>query len=119
MREALFPVCLLVMVGCTTAELERASKPTFKGMELYSWKPAGGEWNFTLLAGTNRQKPISEIIASRTAIVRVFTLKRKLSQLANGEQVFWGNVAKEPVPGEMIKELIAFCGELYIKLEKL
>lgn len=99
-------------------ESEQANKPAFKGMELYSWKPVGKDWRFSLLVGTNALKPTSKITASDTTIVGVDNLKQKLSSLAKGEQVFWRNMAKEPVPHKMIKDLNTFCTEFDIKLEK-
>ena len=119
MKNVIVIACLLAAVGCSSAEPQRAEKPAFKGMELYSWKPAGKAWHFSLLIGSNMQKPVSMITAPETAVVGVVSLKQKLPKLAKGEQVFWRNMAKEPVPDKVIEDLTSFCRKLDIKLEKL
>ncbi len=105
MKRFIIFMCLLAFVGCGISESQRVDKPAFKGMELYSWKPAAKDWHFCLLVGTNRLKSISEITAPETTIVGVDKLKQKLSRLAKGEQVFWKNMAKEPVPRSIKREL--------------
>jgi hypothetical protein len=89
MKNLIFMVCLVLLAGCSSAEPQRVEKAAFKGMELFSWKPAGKDWHFSLLIGTNRQKPDSMITAPETEIVGVGNLKQKLASLAKGEQVFW------------------------------
>jgi hypothetical protein len=122
-RRAAFAILLVLtyvlLAGCSSAEPRRAEEAAFKGMELYSWKPAGEDWHFSLLAGTNSQKPVSTIMAPQTAVVGIADLKQRLARLAEGEQVFWRNVADEPVPGELANDLSTFCTGLGIKLEKL
>jgi hypothetical protein len=111
-------ICLIALVGCSGAQLERAAKPAFKGIELYSWNPGDGKLHFCLFPGTNRQKTSSEITNSEVAIVGIDTLKQRLSALAKGEIVFWRSVANEPVPSEAFDELYIFCQGLDVKLEK-
>jgi hypothetical protein len=111
-------ICLLALVACNSDKTERASKPAFKGMELYSWKPAGGNWYFSLLHGTNRQKDVSEITKPEVTILGIDNLKQRLAKLAEGESVSWSNMANEPVPPEVIDDLDHFCRGLGIKLEK-
>ena len=121
MKIVLLTMAALVMglaVGCVAVP-QRAGKPAFKGMELYSWKPEGKDWHFSLLAGTNRQKSTEEITKPETAVVGVAELKKRLSTLAKGENVFWRNLAKEGVPEEMAKKLSSFCKELQVKLERI
>ena len=78
---------LLAATGCCGRSALRAKKPAFKGMELYSWKPRGEAWQFSLLVGTNRMKPVSLIRAPETTITGVADLKRELSALAKEESV--------------------------------
>jgi len=111
-------ICLLVLVECSGAQLERAAKPAFKGIELYSWNPGDGTWHFSLLPGTNRQKTSSEITNSEVAIVGIDNLKQRLSALAKGEIIFWRNIASEPVSSGFFDELDLFCQGLDIKLER-
>jgi hypothetical protein len=68
---------------------ERASRRSFKGMELYSWKDAKGEWVFALVLGTNRLKTESEIKKKENQILGTKELEKHFLQLAEGEQVLW------------------------------
>lgn len=95
----------------------RAEKPAFKGMELYSWKPEGEEWHFSLLVGTNMQKTEDEIRKLDRTIVGAEDLRVHLAKLAEGEQVFWKNLAKEPIPEPLAKDLKSFCEGIQIKLD--
>jgi hypothetical protein len=45
-------------------------------------------------------------------------LKKRLAKLAEGEQVFWKNLAKEPIPEQTAKDLKSFCDGIKIKLEQ-
>ena len=110
---------MLLVTGCPVSQPRRAEEPAFKGMELYSWKPEGMDWHFSLLVGTNREKQMEEIIEPQNAVIGVGELKRRLSGLAKGERVFWRNLAKELVPEAMEKELKAFCEGLQVKLERI
>lgn len=97
----------------------RAEKPCFKGMELYSWQEKSGEWMFSFLEGTNRNKTYSEITNPSITIKGVENVKIKLAFLAKGESLFWGNVSDGKAslpPDKIIKELADFCKKLYIKL---
>jgi hypothetical protein len=74
----------------------RATRPAFKGVELYSWKDCTPcEWQFALLPGTNRLKTGSEIKNPARVIRGVPGLRQHLSRLAEGETVFW---LKRPLP---------------------
>lgn len=59
-----------------------------KGYELYSW-PAGDEWYFSVLEGTNRLKTYEEVTAPGVAIKGVDSVVARLGQLAKGAQVTW------------------------------
>lgn len=76
--------------GGHTGEPLRATKPMFKGVELYSWlDPATKNWHFVFLPGTNRIKTTAEILGRQKSIGSVAELKEHLSYLAPGESVFW------------------------------
>ena len=109
-------MCLLALVGCAKLEPQSATQLQFKGVELNSWKPAGRNWHFSLLPGRNWRPPISEITKPEHAIVGVSNLKKKLSELPKGENVFWLNLAKEPVPKSIKKELMKHSEVIGIKL---
>jgi len=109
---------LVVAAGCVVAAPERAAKPAFKGMELNAWKPEGKDWHFSLLVGTNKLKTEEEVKKPEQTIVGVDELKKRLAGLAEGEQVFWRNLAKEAVPEQMAKDLKTFCDGIKVKLER-
>ena len=107
------------------ADPPRAVQPAMKGIELYSWtEPQNGTWRFRLMSGTNRIKPLSEIVGQGAEILEsVDALKDALSRLAIGEQVFWhaqpkcGDAGPLGLPDEGVrKEIIALCEKLEIKL---
>jgi hypothetical protein len=111
-------IYLLAALGCSSGSPQRAARPAFKGIELYSWKADDGSWRFSLLPGTNRQKPVSEITEPEVTIVGVDNLKQRLSALARGESVLWSNLAGEPVPREVVDDLDRLCRGLDIKLDR-
>ena len=120
MKNKLIMIAALAVVaaGCLVAAPERAAKPAFKGMELNSWKPEGKDWHFSLLVGTNRRTE-EEVKKPEQTIVGVDELKKRLTGLAEGEQVFWMNLAKEDVPEQMAKDLKTFCDGIKVKLERM
>jgi hypothetical protein len=71
---------------------------SFKGYELYSWEE-NGQWHFTLITGTNRNKTMEEITSeedyiSETGWVKIHVvgadaIKDVLSHLPEGESVSW------------------------------
>lgn len=109
-------------------ELPRSAK----GYELYSW-PENGQWHFTLITGTNRNKTLDEIISyvniiSEEGWVKIHVLgtseiKTILSKLPQNEYVFWigrmGWQTEEPdtriqlPPDQMVEDVKEFavqCG---------
>jgi hypothetical protein len=69
-----------------------------KGYELYSWQQ-DGQWNFTLITGTNRIKYPEEIISGediisetgwiKISVSSVEEIETVLSKLPGNEEVFW------------------------------
>jgi hypothetical protein len=104
--------------ACSIVFSDRADKPEFKGMELYSWQTDGKDWHFSLLIGTNRLKTDEEIKKPEQTITGMKELKERLAKLAKGESVFWKNLAAEPIPEEMAEDLKAFCDGIKVKLER-
>jgi hypothetical protein len=107
---------LLSLVCLFITNTDGITQTSFKGVELYSWRPATGVWHFSLLMGTNRTKSIEEITDPKVTIVGVDNLKKKFSELPKGEQVYWLNYAKEPVPKKMIRDLSDYCKTIGINL---
>jgi hypothetical protein len=78
-----------VLCGVCRADERREEKPRFKGVELYSWKNIGGDWEFVLLNGTNELKTEAKVKSARNRVKGDDKLKKALARLAVGEQVFW------------------------------
>ena len=102
----------------------RAERVAFKGIELYSWQNQSGQWCFSLLYGTNRDKSYREVTASELTLVGVTNLKKRLNALAEGESVFWltgtadgpkdGNPPLTQPPDQVAEEVITYCRQRHI-----
>jgi hypothetical protein len=66
----------------------RSEQTAFKGMELYSWQKESGEWQYSILVGTNRNKTVEEITS---APLDVQGVKDAIARMAVGESLFWTN----------------------------
>ena len=107
-----------------------------KGYELVSWQ-AGGEWNFTLITGTNREKSFDELTMAgnevsndgyvKLTVTGVDDLLRILALLPQGEQVTWGGMVLEDEvpedtiyfaypPDEIVQKVSDFCSSRNIPL---
>jgi hypothetical protein len=78
-----------VLCGVSQADDKREERPRFKGVELYSWKDIGGNWEFVLLNGTNELKTEDAVKSAKTRVKGADQLKKALTRLAVGEQVTW------------------------------
>ena len=109
---------------------------SMKGYELVSWQ-AGGEWNFTLITGTNREKSFDELTMAgnevssdgyvKLTVTGVDDLLKVLALLPQDEQVIWGGMALEGEvpegavyftypPDEIIQQVSDFCTSRKIQL---
>jgi hypothetical protein len=61
---------------------------SMKGWELYSW-PDGNNWNFAILAGTNRVKTYEEVKSNRITVTGTDSLKMLLDRFPENENIFW------------------------------
>jgi hypothetical protein len=96
--------------GTSPAETGKLPR-SMKGYELYSWFE-GGQWHFTLVTGTNRNKTVEEITAAgdlvsasgwvRIHVIGAEAIKPVLCRLQQGEEIFWlaGPRAGETPPGK-------------------
>jgi hypothetical protein len=116
MKRLILVASFLVLASFACRKSQHDSRLAPKGMELYSWHPAENRWAFSLLPGTNRRKLAPEITAQHQIIEGIDVLKTRLGELPKGEIVFWKNIAEEPIPGSISKELITFCREHGIRL---
>lgn len=104
-----------LLFGCgraSFAQTRDAKLPhSMKGYELYSWK-SRGEWQFSLVIGTNRLKTFSEVSSSKIRVRGVRALERMLNQLAKGEDLTWsaGMVPRTVLPpGQIVDEVKSYC----------
>lgn len=91
---------------------------SMKGYELYSWRTPKG-WSFSLLVGTNRLKKYAEATSPKVRLNGIAAIKRKLSQLPAGEQVFLASKRFREMalpPKEIVDELSAYCEQRGINL---
>ena len=90
---------LTLLVACQQMSPERPASPSMKGIELYSWQTDAGEWRYSLLPGTNRQKTYDEVVAHPLTQAE---LEDEMGYLAEGEYVFWMNWVEEEEGREML-----------------
>ena len=111
-RSFLFVILLgSLLSGCGTASQPTATPlgESMKGYELYSWQD-GGQWKFSLLVGTNREKTLDEIKSTDTALPSVDALKSKLEQIPAGQYIMWSS--KETLslpPDDILKQIERTC----------
>jgi hypothetical protein len=112
---ALLALILVIsgLVACNTASNKPLPK-SMKGYELYSWQE-NGQWHFTLITGTNRNKNLEEIISGEEKtgadgwvnlhVTGVDAVKAVLSRIPAGEFVTWlgGQGVVAPAPPADIK----------------
>ena len=84
---------------------------SMKGYKLYSWQESG-EWKFSLLVGTNREKSLEEIKSAETVFSGVEELTAALERMPEGQYVTWSS--KETLsfpPEEIIEQVQKICEE--------
>lgn len=91
------------------------AKPMMKGADLYCWKNPQGEWNYSLLRGTNREKSEAIFRIPSHTMTSVEEVKKKLSLLAEGEYISWGRNYSLP-PDDVQKTIREMCKELKLTL---
>ena len=117
-------------------ELPDQLPASLKGYELVSWQ-TNGDWNFTLVTGTNREKTFDELMSPENQITDdgyvkitvsgVEQIKKVLDLLPAESQVFWGGMdLSGQVPEgtvyfsypskKIINELTDFCVQRKIDL---
>jgi hypothetical protein len=112
------PLLYLVLLGlwlsgCATAVQPAATQAaeSMKGFELYSWQE-GGQWKFSLLVGTNREKTVDEIKSADTALPGVDALKPALEVISSGQYITWSS--KDTLafpPDDIIRQVEQICKE--------
>jgi hypothetical protein len=90
---------LLIIPVCSGCQAANGQLPrSMKGYELYSWQ-VEGQWHFTLITGTNRNKTLEEITSGENIesedgwvdihVVGVEGIKAVLSRVPTKEFVSW------------------------------
>lgn len=111
-RSLLFSLLLgLALSGCAAGEQPTVSPlpESMKGYELYSWEE-NGQWRFSLLVGTNREKTLDEIKSADTVLPDVDTLTSTLEKIPLGQFITWSS--RETLsfpPDEMIQQIEQTC----------
>ena len=120
--------CLIIgssvpLTGCVIGHDQNGL--SMKGYELYSW-PAGQDWDFALMIGTNRLKTLEEIKSPDQTLHGIEAIKTALRELPPNEQVFWvgqgwlqqsqtesGDIT---IPPALIRdEITSLCSQLGIR----
>jgi hypothetical protein len=99
--KAIILLLLIVLAGILPACSSTSLTPlphSMKGYELYSWQEEG-QWHFTLITGTNRNKTLEEIITGENIeredgwvnihVVGVDAVKELLARVPEGDFVIW------------------------------
>lgn len=76
-----------------------------KGYELYSWQD-DGQWKFSLLVGTNREKTLQEVKSTDSVLLGLEGLKTSLEKISFGQYITWSS--KETLsfpPDDIIKQV--------------
>ena len=91
-------VLLISVLSACHATSDGPLPRSMKGYELYSWQEQG-QWHFTLITGTNRNKLLEEIVSGenigpedgwvRIHAVGVEEVKTLLGRVPEGEFVSW------------------------------
>ena len=89
---------------------------SMKGYELYSWKE-DGQWYFSVLLGTNREKTLQEIQASEARLKGLEELQPLLESIPVGQYMTW--LSRESLafpPEETIKHVQEICQKQGLEL---
>lgn len=108
----LFAISLGILFSACGSPAQSTATPfaeSMKGYELYSWYD-GNEWNFSLLAGTNREKNLTEIQSTEVILLGIDKLKSTLEKVPSGEYITWSS--KETLsfpPDDIIEQVEQIC----------
>ncbi len=87
-----------------------------KGYELYSWQE-DGQWYFSILIGTNREKTMAEIQAPVSRLKGVDKLQPVLEAIPADQFLTWASGESLPLPpDEILKQVQEICAEQGLNL---
>ena len=107
-RTFLFAILLgSLLAGCGAASQPTATSfpESMKGYELYSWQD-GGQWKFSLLIGTNREKTLEEIKSADVALSGVEALSSTLEKIPAGQYITWSSRETLSFPPDDIRNQV-------------
>ena len=107
-RTLLFAILLgSLLSGCGTAAQPTATPfaESMKGYELYSWQD-GGQWKFSLLIGTNREKTLDEIKSADMVLSGVDALTTTLEKIPAGQYITWSSRETLSFPSQDIRSQV-------------
>jgi hypothetical protein len=102
-----------VLAGCGASSQATATSfpESMKGYELYSWQE-GGQWKFSLLVGTNREKTLEEIQSADILLSGVDELTSTLKNIPSGQYITWSSRETLSLPPDEIRsEVERTCKE--------
>ena len=102
-RTLLFSILLgSLLSGCGTATPFAES---MKGYELYSWQE-DGQWKFSVLVGTNREKSLDEIKSTEVVLSGIDTLTATLEKIPAGQYITWSSRESLSFPPDDIRSQV-------------
>jgi len=107
-RILLFAILLgSLLPGCGTAAQPTATPfaESMKGYELYSWQE-GGQWKFSVLIGTNREKTLDEIKSADVVLSGVDALTTTLEKIPTGQYITWSSRETLAFPPDDIRSRV-------------
>ena len=81
--------------------LPKPGEKSMKGFELYSWQE-NGEWFYSLMVGTNREKTLAEIQSQEARLKGLDALKKTLEIIPADELITWVQRAPFALPPEAV-----------------
>jgi hypothetical protein len=85
-------LCTLSLRASQQTNDNHSSTSVYVLYELYSWQDAKkGEWNFSVLYNTSREKSVNEVFNKKTLLRGVDQLKVKISSMPRGSKIIWND----------------------------
>ena len=115
-------LCIALLVAFVTScqpanpLVPQRDTASMKGYELYSWGE-DGQWFFSILIGTNREKTLEEIQSPDATLKGMEELQHVLESIPAGEFVTW--ISEENLafpPDAIIQKVEQSCRDLGLEL---
>ena len=96
---------LLSGCGGTAQSTATPFAGSMKGHELYSWQE-DGQWKFSVLVGTNREKTLDEIKSTDVVLSGMDALTSTLEKIPAGQYITWSSRETLSFPPEDIRSQV-------------